>query len=395
MYSSSPLFLCNDFGNVVKFHVLLGPACNMHCRHCSQTDEKTVKRFSGSLSLKTWQTLKNFIQYSSKFLSSDKFCLKRKIIFWGGESLLHWDVIQDIVLRAQSELGFTVTDGFQFSIVSNGLLLTPDKVDFINRYHIGFCFSYDAPHSFAIRDYVSDDICSLVRKIKGYAVHCSSNAINDDPMLSYLCLKAKFPDAADIDINPNLMQAPGIPSDIYDWNWEHIKDSVRYIRIAMQLGNQFAYNLVTRYWFDITFPSLEGVECLSADTCSLGNKLFNTTLAGDVLACYNSFAKIGTIDDSPLYLHEKSKQRLLAKASPDCKTCPHLDICRGNRCWVNEQNSNHQFYACQNYWLPFYSILKSQLILLSQPLSSEDRHWYDVRSEYLASCVDKFLQGAY
>lgn len=389
--SSVPLYECHDFGNINKFHLLLGPACNMCCRHCSQTDEKTVKRFGKNITDKVWQTLKNYMVYSKDCAIDDVFCPTRKIIFWGGEALLHWDLIKDIVTCAKKEVGFTCSSYFQFSIISNGLLLTQDKVDFINENRIGFCFSYDAPYPFAIRDYVSNDICKLVRKIKRYGVHCSSNAINDDQMLGYRCLQAKFPDSVDIDINPNLMQAPGIPKDIYDWNWENIKRSVRKVRIASQMGDSFAINLINRYWFNVGVIK-NHKNYASVEACSIGNKLLNCTPNGEVLACYNSFDRIGTIDDSLLKLHEVSKERLQKKVSPDCKDCRHLDICRGNRCWVNAQNEKHQFYGCHNYWFKFYDILKSELLQLSKPLSNEDKAWYQEQEKVMNAQVQDFLK---
>lgn len=384
------LYDTKDFGNVLKFHLLLGPACNMRCRHCSQTADKRVDLFGGPLSPKVWELIRNYVSYSVGNPSEDLFVKKRRLIFWGGEALLHWDTIRDVVSRTEREFGFTFHKNFRFTIVSNGILLTEDKVRFINGKKIGFCFSYDAPHPFAVRDYVPESVCGLVRKIRGYCVHASVNAINDDPLTAYRCLKTKFPDADDIDVNPKLTQAEGIPKDTYDWDWDAVRRGVRRIRIAAQLGDVFARDLILRYYLCTGDPS--GVPMGRANgACVYGNNFMNCTLNGKVLACYNSFKQIGTVDDSMETLRTRSRERLDSMASPDCRDCRHLDVCGGNRCFVNAQDKNNRFYACHNYWLRFYDILKEEMSVIDRPLSDIDREWYAGQERVIDAQVKEFM----
>ena len=209
-------------------------------------------------------------------------------------------------------------------------------------------------------------------------------------MLAYYCLKEKFPESIDIDINMNLMQAPGIPEDIYDWNWDAVRNNIRKTRIATQLGNQYTKDEMHRYWLHSIFEN-KSVKYGSVENCSIGNALINCTLDGEVLACYNSFDHIGTVEDSIAELHRKSVERLNAKKSPDCEECRHADICHGNMCWVNAQNDKHQFYACYNYWFKFFDILKEELIKLSSPLTEEDKSWYEEQEKIMQQQVQEFL----
>ena len=142
MDNLSSLYQTKNFGNILKFYLLLGPACNMQCRHCSQSADKHSDLFDDVLNLKVWELIKNYILYSINNASTDFFVKKRKLIFWGGEALLHWKAICEIVNRTKEEFGFTVHENFRFSIISNGLLLTQDKIDYINENKIDFCFSY-------------------------------------------------------------------------------------------------------------------------------------------------------------------------------------------------------------------------------------------------------------
>jgi radical SAM protein with 4Fe4S-binding SPASM domain len=65
-----------------------------------------------------------------------------EISFWGGEPLLKWSLLQDIARYAQeksAQLAVPVT----FGGTTNGLLLTPEKFDFLDEIHCKFLVSFD------------------------------------------------------------------------------------------------------------------------------------------------------------------------------------------------------------------------------------------------------------
>ena len=381
-----PLYKNKDFGAIEKFHLLLGPACNMKCRHCVQIPGKKIyNRFSSKLSLKVWELIKNYISYC--FNNPPVYFKTRKFIFWGGEPLLHWEIIKDIVNRTKNEFGITRNSNFRFFIISNGLLLNDEIINFINETGIEFLLSYDAPYPFAVRDYVSDEICNKVRKIKKYFILASCNAINNDPLLAYYSLKQKFPEAYDIDVNPILMQTPGISEDIYNFDWNIIRNNLKKLRIAAQMDNKFALNLIHSYYLVNGQANPLGVNIAQA----IGIVFLNCTLDGNVLSNHNSFDLVGTVNDSLQRLHENSCEQLMLLKSPECKTCRHLDICGANICKVNAQDVNNRYYACSNYWFKFYDILKMELCNLTKPLSDEDRIWYQEQEEIMKDQIKDFL----
>ena len=380
--SNVPLYKNKDFGDIQSFHLLFGPACNMHCRHCVQHHGKKIyDKFSSKLNPKVWELIKNYII----------FCLEhalqfKEFIFWGGEPLLHLKIIKDIVNRTKNEFGITESKNFNFLIVSNGLLLNDEIINFINETGVKFLLSYDAPYPFAVRDYVSDEICNKVRKIKRYSILASCNAINHDPLLAYYCLSKKFPNATEIDVNPNLTQAPDISRDIYNWDWNIIRNNLKKLRIAAQMDNKFVLNLIYRYYLSNGHTDSQGVNISK----SIGIVFLNCTLDGNVLSNHNSFDQVGTVDDSLQKLHENSYERLRLLKSPECKTCRHIDICGANK-YQNAKNENNRYYACSNYWFKFYDILKMELVNLRKPLSEEDRIWYQEQEEIMKYQIKDFL----
>lgn len=52
--------------------------------------------------------------------------------FFGGEPLMNWDVVKELVLYAREQEKIH-NKNFRFTITTNGLLLTDDKIDFINK----------------------------------------------------------------------------------------------------------------------------------------------------------------------------------------------------------------------------------------------------------------------
>jgi len=64
------------------------------------------------------------------------------ISFWGGEPLVKWDLLKELVLYAEGkskDSGIGVT----FGGTTNGVLLTPDKFDFLDQHSIFFLLSID------------------------------------------------------------------------------------------------------------------------------------------------------------------------------------------------------------------------------------------------------------
>ena len=99
--------------------------CNMNCAYCF--GDKGA--FEGIRCLLTPEMGKKALDFLMKNSGSRR---NLEIDFFGGEPLMNFDVVKQIVEYARSqekEHG----KNFRFTITTNGLLLTDDKIDFINR----------------------------------------------------------------------------------------------------------------------------------------------------------------------------------------------------------------------------------------------------------------------
>lgn len=134
LYNDKILFSEDDYEKYAKFAVAspvkamclhIAHDCNLRCEYCfASTGDYGVGR--KRMSLETGKKAIDFLLEKS---------LDRKNLeldFFGGEPLMNWDVVKEIVIYArekEKEYG----KKFRFTITTNGLLLTDDKIDFINK----------------------------------------------------------------------------------------------------------------------------------------------------------------------------------------------------------------------------------------------------------------------
>lgn len=383
-----PLYLEKDFGSTNRLFLMLGPACNMCCRHCVENPQKQVLFTMGlnatnlKIDEKVLLLIENFIKNVKKG--------KPKIVFWGGEPLLYWNTICKV-----TEYIFEKCKGFDYilSITTNGLLITDDKIDFLNQHNFMVHFSYDAPYPWAVRDYVSDEICDKMKKIRGLRILTGYCAYNCDPMLAHSCLLKKFPNVP-IDFSVFLGHSFAMPEDIYAWNWDMIYCALRKLRIGSQLGNRMAYMyLLTNFglargnsiWDNsITYSGVR-------KKCVAGYDKLCVTSNGDIISCHVGSKIIGSIYDNFALLKEKASIYTASQSSSQCATCRHIGICLGNRCYLNLKEPDGSYVFCKGYYLPFFDALKKELLKLSSPLSDIDIKWYEEQMKITDQQVDRFL----
>lgn len=121
-------------------------ACNMRCRYCYGSDEhegwqETEHLYGASESGMSWETAKRGVDFLFEASGPQK---DLSIIFFGGEPLLEFKLIRQVVEYArekEQESGKKVT----FSLSSNGIGLTEKVVEFLVANHIGCQISIDGP----------------------------------------------------------------------------------------------------------------------------------------------------------------------------------------------------------------------------------------------------------
>ena len=134
LYNDKILFSEDDYEKFAKYSVAspvkamclhIAHDCNLRCEYCFAS----TGDFGKGRKLMTFETGKKAIDFLLK-KSGDRENLE--LDFFGGEPLMNFEVVKQIVEYARSrekEYG----KRFRFTITTNGMLLDDDKIDFINK----------------------------------------------------------------------------------------------------------------------------------------------------------------------------------------------------------------------------------------------------------------------
>lgn len=379
-----------DFRKIRVVYLLLGPECNMRCRHCSQTPVKKDFRFDDEISADTKRFLDSFIKFAVE--AKPVKGVVYRVLFWGGEALLHWKLIKSIVEEYASKYDYLKNDNFRFHITSNGLLLTDEMVDFFNKYDVIYCFSYDAPNPFAVRGYVPDTVCERVNRLKNFSIMSSFTAFNCDWYSAYHCLKRKFPNGR-YSIGVQLVQSFDMPKELYSFDFDEIRRNFKKARISAQLGNKFLQLFLYRMLSAYRFAFLnEDFRKFNVRGCFPGYRNLAVMLDGKVGLCHNTSASVATVNDSLETIYERGLSAFLERQSLECKTCEHNDICNGS-CVMSLHDADGSFSCCNLYKKRIFKEFKEEMLMLGKPLSDEDRKWFEEEDKKTEGIVQKFLRA--
>lgn len=99
--------------------------CNLNCEYCFASQGK----FHGDRALMSFEVGKQAIDFLIANAGSRR---NLEVDFFGGEPLLNWDVVKQIVAYARAEEK-KHSKNFRFTLTTNGILIDDDVIDFCNR----------------------------------------------------------------------------------------------------------------------------------------------------------------------------------------------------------------------------------------------------------------------
>ena len=144
MYDNGQLFTADDYEQFADMMVSapikamclnVAHDCNLRCSYCFAS----TGDFGGERKLMTPEVGKKAIDYLLKY-SGDRHNLEMD--FFGGEPLMAFDVVKEVVEYARSKEK-EYNKNFRFTITTNGMLLTDDKIDYINKEMYNVVLSLD------------------------------------------------------------------------------------------------------------------------------------------------------------------------------------------------------------------------------------------------------------
>lgn len=291
-----------------RIFLMLGPECNLQCKYCLQHEMVDVASTTVSADVIAW-----IARQAAKTKG------KLNVTFYGGEPLVHFSAIRQTVAALEGE-------NVRFSIITNGKLLTADKVAYLNAHNFSACVSWDGANVLATRGYDA----------------LTNSAIMG---LNRLCMSA-------------VMSAYTYPKDFLDsvaefsaeYRAQHGKNHALNIDTILDFGNcgelrQMDTNKIREQITEVMQGGTE-VYRLFADKmqtsvkrlpngrnnyapCGNGVSVFNVDINGNIYRCHNCGERLGTIyDDIDTIIARARALDRTAERYAICKDCSVAKICR-------------------------------------------------------------------
>lgn len=131
--------------NIIKAMCLhVAHDCNLKCKYCFAAQGN----FKGERSLMSLETGKKALEFLAKNSGNRK---NLEVDFFGGEPLMNFEVVKELVHYGR-EIEKVYNKNFRFTITTNGVLLSDDKIDFINEHMDNVVLSLDGRKE--INDYI-------------------------------------------------------------------------------------------------------------------------------------------------------------------------------------------------------------------------------------------------
>lgn len=147
--------------NISALSLNMAQGCNLRCTYCFAGE--------GDYGVKGMMSFETAQKAISLFLEGKK---RFHLIFFGGEPLLNFSVIQKIV-----EWTKTLPCQFTYGITTNGTLLTDEKIKWMNEHHFAVTISYDGKgvhrKNRLNKDKVSDSEALVAKKLKAFETQLS------------------------------------------------------------------------------------------------------------------------------------------------------------------------------------------------------------------------------
>jgi uncharacterized protein len=115
----------------------ISQTCNLACKYC-YADSGT---FGEAPKVMSWEVAKKAVDF---LFARTKGCKEIGIIFFGGEPLLNFKMIKDVVEYSR-DLAAKEGKRIGFSLTTNGTVLTDEIIEFLCRHHFGLKVSLDGP----------------------------------------------------------------------------------------------------------------------------------------------------------------------------------------------------------------------------------------------------------
>lgn len=315
------------FEELKQMNLILTNACNLSCTYCYEQHNKDFGRFTSESLLKAYRFLMNSNKRQKKIFN-----------FFGGEPLIHKDIILDFVRKNKEEIqlhsrGDTNT---VIGMVTNGLLLTEDLVDEWFIYDFTYMLiSLDTDRAEVDhREIGQDKIDKLMEMIR---------YINEDAKqqkrVTIRCTLARENAPYFTNFVDNLYERGIRRMVVHPLVLDSSKGFIRWSDDEWNNLHKDILFVLDKY-NDLQIHFSEGVGQKGEENCMIGSDMIAIDASGDFSGCYfftnqkagaGEVAILGNIYDNAIYIDRyKAFQTEYAKMFQEeeqCRTCDLKNAC--------------------------------------------------------------------
>lgn len=364
-----PFVPFRSFPNLDSFILGITEQCNLRCSYCCYSGIYENNRTHSNISFGK-DDVPNLIRFIDRYAT--KFPIN--ISFYGGEPILHYELLQYIILQSESHWKNHVC----FYLATNGTLMSKERIDWLVRHNVMIAISIDGTREFHDRyrtysqksgsfDQTYEALSYLKRVFPNYIKNnllILSTITSFDDMA--LLAEAWHQDPILCDIAPTSISAlaPNFKSGVVKREWDEIREKHENL---LNLYTQHRDWLFLKSYFDECVrnwekrPIFDVGEEVPLSTCMpISDKIFIDSHGG-LYVCEkisNQFSIGNIISGIDWNIANNMASSFYNRRKARCINCPAIrmcSLCLTSIGFTEEQMDilchNERLYTKINFWL--------------------------------------------
>lgn len=381
--------------DVKRLKIQLGMSCNYSCSYCSQ-------RFVERPEQGNPEKVDGLIEKLRANFDLPAYGNGLRVEFWGGEPLVYWKTMRPLAEKLRALLPKA-----QFSIITNGSLLTRDIVDWLDAYGFGVSISHDGPGQ-AVRgpcpiedgpEETKDAIQYAIKKFHRTGRGSFGSMLHRNNMS-----RAAVQEWFESRFGPGISIGEGGMIDAYDDDGFALSlntkaEHFEFRRLSLQeiLDNACpGFSTVKQRIDSFVAKMVENRPLLATQVqkCGMDDPAsIAIDMNGDVITCQNVSAVATAMNGEPHKIGniEQLEDVRLTSAThwtsrPHCQSCPVVSVCSGNCMFIQGDN---WFKSCDSAFSDNIVMLSVAVLQLTGylPVFIDADHLPDHRKDIWGSII--------
>lgn len=325
--------------NDIGIGLIMSRACNLNCAYCMQ-NKLGISHMPEEERTKRVDDIINFVQEISANRDNS---IPLFISFYGGEPLLSMKDVEHIINDIQDE------SKFHFEMTTNGKLLSPGIVRFMNEHKVHVQISWDGEASKKKRGY--DAVEEKWDLIKALDYVCFSSVVTKEARISdriqmvseledeYFSERGRHMERHAIYTVKGESKENSYPVESYKKDLHTLFEKAKNYELSYT-EELYVFNLTNRLR-----AYLNKEYYVPGETTCLRGTMIPVSMDGSVRSCINTDDKVATIDMPVCDIISSIKAANTTEQAEKCKQCRYAalssvtpackleeQLCRGNRC---------------------------------------------------------------